>query len=112
MSVEELEYGHNRLQELTYVFRGHDRLSKIPVKAYYETQPLKPLGVVVDKVSADMGKPEPPIPVDTDHINICKISPQQKVDGVVYDSVLMFLDDTLSPDQPDEPLPSASPHPQ
>lgn len=95
VSVEELEAGHSRLQELNFVYRGHATLSQIPVKAYYETQPLKPLGVVVDKVSADMGKPDPPIPVDANHINICQISPQDKENGVVYDSVLLFLEDCL-----------------
>ena len=93
VSVKELEQGHSRLQELNYVLRAHPQLSQIPIKAYYETQPLKPLGVVVDKVSADLGKPEPPIPVDADHINICKVTPQEKEEGVVYDSVLLFLED-------------------
>lgn len=95
VSVDELEYGHSRLQELNEIFRGHPRLGQIPVKAYYETQPLKLFGVVVDKVCADLGKPEPVIPVDANHINICKISPAKKEEGVVYDSVLLFLEDCL-----------------
>ena len=95
LSVEELAWGHSRLQELNYVFRGHPTLGQLPVKAYYEKQPLKPLGVVVDNVSADLGKPEPPTPVDANHLNICKISPADKADGVVYDSVLLFLEDCL-----------------
>ncbi len=99
LSVEELEYGHSRLQELNQVYRGHLILGKIPVKAYYETQPLtfggKSFGVVVDKVSADLGKPEAIIPVDAHHINICKISANEKADGVVYGSILMFLEDHL-----------------
>ncbi len=98
LSVEELEYGHSRLQELNFVFRGHRTLGQIPVKAYYETQPLRhlgKLGVVVDKISADMGKPEPPTPVDANHINICKIAPAEKKDSVVYGSVLLFLEDCL-----------------
>jgi len=95
LSVEELEFGHTRLQELNYVFRGHPTLGHLPVKAYYEKQPLKPLGVVVDNVSADLGKPEPPTPVDANHITICKLSPQDREDGVVYDSVRLFLEDHL-----------------
>ncbi|MGD1908605.1 MAG: esterase/lipase family protein [Leptolyngbyaceae cyanobacterium] len=108
LSVEELEYGHSRLQELNQVFRGHPILGQVPVKAYYETQPLKPLGVVVDKVSADMGKPEPTIPVDANHINICKISAQQREEGVVYDSVVLFLEDYLSAESATAPAPTTT----
>lgn len=96
ISVEELEHGHSRLQELNYVYRGHPQLGQIPVKAYYETRPFKSIGVVVDKVSADLGKPEAPTPVDADHISICKISKQDKDDGVVYGSILLFLEDYLT----------------
>jgi pimeloyl-ACP methyl ester carboxylesterase len=96
LSVEELEYGHSRLQELNYVYRGHKQLGQIPVKAYYETRPLKSIGVVVDRVSADLGKPEAPTPVDADHISICKISKQDREEGVVYGSILLFLEDYLT----------------
>ncbi|MGF1520177.1 MAG: esterase/lipase family protein [Nodosilinea sp.] len=100
LSVEELEHGHSRLQELNYVYRGHPQLGQIPVKAYYETRPLKSIGVVVDRVSADLGKPEAPTPVDADHISICKISRQDREDGVVYGSILLFLEDFLSETHP------------
>ena len=96
LSVEELEYGHSRLLELNQVYRGHKQLGQIPVKAYYETRPLMSIGVVVDKVSADLGKPEAITPVDADHISICKISKKDKDDGVVYDSIMLFLEDCLT----------------
>ena len=42
-----------------------------------------------------MGKPEAPTPVDADHISICKISKQDREEGVVYGSILLFLEDYL-----------------
>ncbi|MDB9528588.1 hypothetical protein PN498_21525 [Oscillatoria sp. CS-180] len=96
VSVEELEDNHARLRELNNVYRNQPRLREIPIEVYFETRPYKPIGLVVDQTSADPGIPGAvPVGVDADHITICKIAPDKKADSLIYNSVTIFLEETL-----------------
>lgn len=74
ITVSELEAHHSRLRELNLLYRNHKILSRIPIQVYYETLPTHGIKVV-DQTSADPGIPGViPIPLDEDHISICKPS--------------------------------------
>ena len=72
VSIDELEAHHPRLRELNQVYRNHEWLSQISIKVYCENQ--KTSGVlVVNETSADPGiKGVIPIPMDDDHLSICR----------------------------------------
>ncbi len=71
-SVHELEAHHSRLRELNILYRNHEILSNIPIQIYCEKKKTKGL-LVVNETSADPGiKGVTPIPLDEDHISICR----------------------------------------
>ncbi|MGO7120894.1 ABC-three component system protein [Rhizobium leguminosarum] len=69
---KQLVHGDDNLVDLNDFFRTRANTQKIQVRAYYETE--KVAGVlIVDKVTANPGVLGcEPIPVQTDHFNICK----------------------------------------
>jgi len=68
-TMKELEHSDSQLRELSDIFRKHP-IPKVCV--YYETQRLKG-SFVVDQASANPGIPGvTPVPVDGDHISMCK----------------------------------------
>jgi hypothetical protein len=72
VSVEELEAHHPRLRELNIWYRDHVAGLGIRTFVYYETLPTAKM-LVVDATTADPGIPGVrPIPVDENHITICK----------------------------------------
>lgn len=73
VSIEELEAHNPRLRELNTWFRNHKQLSEIKIQVYCEKIAIKGL-LVVDESSADPGiKGVIPVPMDEDHITICKL---------------------------------------
>ncbi|NEP76829.1 MAG: hypothetical protein F6K39_00700 [Okeania sp. SIO3B3] len=107
VSIDELEAHHPRLRELTNVHRNQKKLSKIPIQVYCEKQKiyLGDVGVlVVDETSADPGiKGVIPIPLDEDHISICKLKNRE---SRTYVRVKNFIEIKKNPKVP---LPKLSP---
>ncbi|WP_063748442.1 esterase/lipase family protein [Fischerella sp. PCC 9605] len=99
VSVDELEAHHSRLRELNLLYRNHERLSQIPMEVYSEKQKTYGKILVVNETSADPGiRGVIPIPMDNDHISICR--PESK-DSPVYRRVKRFICDHLkTPLQP------------
>ena len=93
VSVEELKANHDRLRELNLVYRNHGQLCQIPMEVYCEK--LKTSGfLVVDETSADPGiKGVIPLPMDCDHISICR--PQNQRD-LIYRRVKRFIQEKLN----------------
>jgi hypothetical protein len=91
ISVDELESHHSRLRELNLLYRNHEKLSQIPMQIYCEKK--KTQGVlVVSETSADPGIAGViPIPMDEDHISICRPS---SPDSQLYRRVKKFIVDT------------------
>ena len=117
VSVEELEAHHSRLRELNLLYRNHLRLSQIPMQVYCETRTTKGI-LVVNQTSADPGIPGViPIPMDCDHISICK--PESR-NNQIYRRVKRFIEQnvglqnhvSISPNQRDIPYPVVIPSPQ
>lgn len=92
ISVEELEAHHSRLRELNNLYRNHPHLHRIPMEVYCEKQ--KTYGIlVVNETSADPGiKGVIPIPMDCNHISICR--PEK--DSLLYRRVKRFIQDHLN----------------
>lgn len=88
VSVDELEASHPRLRELNLLFRNDQKLREIPIQVYFETQATH--GVkVVDSASADPGiLGVMPIPIDANHLSICR---PESHDSQVYLGVKSFL---------------------
>ena len=93
VSVKELEANDSRLRELNLLYRNHNVLSKIPLEVYFEKR--KTSGVmVVNESSADPGiSGVIPIPVDEDHISICR--PESKK-SLIYRRVKRFVSQVLA----------------
>ena len=117
VSVEELEAHHSGLRELNLLYRNHLRLSQIPMQVYCETRTTKGI-LVVNQTSADPGIPGViPIPMDCDHISICK--PESR-NNQIYRRVKRFIEQnvglqnhvSISPNQRDIPYPVVIPSPQ
>jgi len=88
VSVDELEAHHSRLRELTEVYRNHDWLSQIPIQVYCEKQKTSGF-LVVDETSANPGiKGVTPIPMDDDHLSICRPSSRE---SLLYRRVREFI---------------------
>jgi hypothetical protein len=93
VSVEELEAHHSRLRELIQVYRNDEQFSQIPMLVYCETRPTGPI-LVVNQTSADPGiKGVIPIPMDFDHISICKVADRK---SQIYRSIKRFLEKSLT----------------
>jgi len=103
VSVEELEYNHSRLRELNNLYRNQLQLSQIRMEVYFEKQKTSGI-LVVNETSADPGiKGVIPIPMDCNHINICK--PESKK-SLIYRRVKQFIENYLQ-----VPLPPLPPKP-
>lgn len=71
--VDKLLRDTSELDELNESFRSFCSAQKIDVLSYYETLLTKGVAIVVDKPSADPGCCSVhPIPVQADHLSICK----------------------------------------
>lgn len=83
--VDKLQHDSSDLDELNASFRAFCQNRQIQVTAYHEKYKAFKLTVVVDAKSADPGvNGSMPIPVDADHLTICK--PSDRSD-VIYLSV-------------------------
>jgi hypothetical protein len=75
-AIDDLEAHHPRLHELNTWFRDNVSDMKITVLDFYETKPTKAFGfgaIVVNRTSANSGVSlTEPIPIEEDHISICK----------------------------------------
>ena len=100
VSLEELEAHHPRLLELNEVYRNQENLRQIPIEVYYEKE--KTMGfLVVNSTSANPGiSGVTPIPVDYNHINICKPVSRKEP---LYRRVKRFVGECL-PNKPLRPL--------
>jgi hypothetical protein len=93
ISVEELKAHDPHLRELNNVYRNHDILSQIPIEVYCEKHKTSGL-LVVNETSADPGiKGVIPIPVDFDHISICR--PDSR-NALIYRRITRFIKENLS----------------
>ncbi|WP_293106165.1 alpha/beta fold hydrolase [Moorena sp. SIOASIH] len=94
VSVEELEAHHSRLRELNLLYRNDHQFSEIPMLVYCETRPTNGI-LVVNQTSADPGiKGVIPIPMDVDHISICKVDDKK---NRIYRQVKRFVNQNLQP---------------
>jgi len=92
VSVDELKAHHPRLRELANVHRNHEMLSQIPMQVYCEKLPTFGF-LVVNETSADPGiKGVTPIPMDEDHISICKLEDRE---SLIYIRVKNFIKKNL-----------------
>ena len=93
VSVEELEAQHSRLRELNLLYRNDEQFSQVPMLAYCETRPTKGI-LVVNQTSADPGiKGVIPVPMDFDHISICKVGDKK---SQIYRQVKRFISKNLT----------------
>jgi hypothetical protein len=91
-SVHELRAREPQLRDLNIWYRDHVEELGIRNKVYFETQQTKRLRVV-DEVAADPGIPRVmPIPIDADHVTICKPASRQEI---VYLGARQFVRDAL-----------------
>ena len=89
-SVGELKADDPRLRELNTWFRNSALVSQLRIQVYCEKQDVAGL-LVVNETSADPGlKGVVPIPIDANHISICKPDSRQKL---VYSGVMRFIRD-------------------
>lgn len=87
--VDKLLEDSSQLDELNASFRTFCQTRNIHVTAYHEMYKTHKLAVIVDAKSADPGvNASMPIPIDADHLNICKPSNRS---SLVYTSVLRKL---------------------
>jgi len=92
VSVEELEAHHPRLRELNTWYRGQVASLGIKTVVYCEKRPVAGI-LVVNETTADPGiTGVVPIPVDEDHVSICK--PASK-DSLIYRGVKRLVEDIV-----------------
>lgn len=97
VSVEELEAHHPRLRELNLWYRRHVADFDLATVVYCEKRPVAGL-LVVDETTADPGiVGVVPIPVDEDHVSICK--PASK-DSQIYRRVKRLVEDIVAQSRP------------
>ena len=95
VSVEELEAHHPRLRELNNWYRDQHTALGLTTFVYYEKRPTVAGILVVDATTADPGIPGVrPIPLDEDHVSICKPASRQEQ---VYRRVQRLLEEMLTP---------------
>jgi pimeloyl-ACP methyl ester carboxylesterase len=93
VSVEELEAHHSRLRELNLLYRNDEQFNQIPMLIYCETRPTGPI-LVVNQTSADPGiKGVIPVPMDFDHISICKVAEKK---SQIYRQIKRFIENNLT----------------
>lgn len=93
VSVEELEAHHPRLRELNVWYRDH--VGDLGIKTFVYCEKLPTQGIlVVNETTADPGiAGVTPVPLDEDHISICKPPTRQ---AQVYRRVKKLIEETLS----------------
>ncbi|MDS4042594.1 MAG: hypothetical protein RKP20_15645 [Candidatus Competibacter sp.] len=97
VSVEELEVHHPRLRELNLWYRNHVADFDLTTEVYYEKRPVAGI-LVVNETTADPGiVGVVPVPVDEDHVSICK--PASK-DSLIYRSVKCLVEDIVNAARP------------
>lgn len=97
VSVAELEAHHPRLRELNLWYRNHVADFDLTTEVYYEKRPVADI-LVVDETTADPGiVGVVPVPVDEDHVSICK--PASK-DSLIYRSVKGLVEDIVDAARP------------
>jgi hypothetical protein len=100
VSVEELEAHHSRLRELNLLYRNDEQFSQVPMLIYCETRPTGSV-LVVNQTSADPGiKGVIPIPMDFDHVSICKVADKK---SQIYRQIKRFIEKNLT--TPLSPMP-------
>jgi hypothetical protein len=93
VSVEELEAHHPQLRDLNLLYRNDEEFTQIPMLVYCETRPTQGV-LVVNQTSADPGiRGVIPIPMDLDHIAICKVADKK---SQIYRQVKRFLQQSLT----------------
>jgi hypothetical protein len=93
VSVEELEAHHSRLRELNLLYRNDEQFSQVPMLVYCEMRRTKGI-LVVNQTSADPGiKGVIPVPMDFDHISICKVADRK---SQIYRQVKRLIQDNLT----------------
>jgi hypothetical protein len=92
VSVDELKSHDPQLRGLNSWYRNHEQFGQIPIRVYCEKK--KTMGIlVVSETSADPSiQGVTPIPMDDDHVSICKPSSQQ---ALIYKGVKKFVDQSL-----------------
>ncbi|HRF42892.1 MAG TPA: NACHT domain-containing protein, partial [Candidatus Competibacteraceae bacterium] len=106
VSVEELEAHHPRLRELNLWYRNHVADLGIKTVVYCEKRPVAGI-LVVNETTADPGIAEViPIPVDEDHVSICK--PVSK-DSQIYRRVKRLVEDIVNLSRPSGVVAGGSP---
>ncbi|MEL6437942.1 MAG: effector-associated domain EAD1-containing protein [Cyanobacteria bacterium J06621_8] len=94
ISVKELEAHDSRLLELNRVYRNNETFNQIPMKVYAEDKPMRLIGMIVDKSSADPGiSGVNPILLKRNHIDIAK--PESPEDRL-YQGVKHFITDNIA----------------
>ncbi|HUO07487.1 MAG TPA: cyclic nucleotide-binding domain-containing protein [Phycisphaerae bacterium] len=93
-SVDELQYNDTRLRELNMWYSNNAPTIGIRTLAFCEKRPVSGLLVVVDESSANPHIPGVlPIPMDEDHISICKPATRNHL---VYVQVKRFIEKALN----------------
>ena len=102
VTIDDLKDNDVHLMELYRWYRNHAPQRSIHTRSFYETQKTKGLVIVVSPSSADPGVYGPlardPIPVDRDHVEICK--PRNQRD-LVYLRAKELIDLILSEAAPE-----------
>lgn len=97
VSVEELEAHHPRLRELNLWYRNHVADFDLTTVVYCEKHPIAGI-LVVNETTADPGIVGViPIPVDEDHVSICK--PPSK-DKQIYRRVKQLVENIVASARP------------
>ena len=86
--IDELQAHDSRLRDLNIWYRNNVDKMGINTQVYYEAKPTRGV-IVVDPSSADPGiKGVTPVPLDEDHISICKPTSRR---SLVYVRTLKFI---------------------
>jgi hypothetical protein len=100
IAVRELEAHDHNLRELNLWYRNNVSDLAIGTRVFFETRPTSGV-MVVNATSADPGLPDvTPIPVDSDHFNICC---PPSIKDLRYTQTLKFLNDRIR--LSDDPVP-------
>ena len=92
VSVEELEAHHPRLRELNLWYRNHQQASGIQTLVYCERKTVAGI-LVVNETTADPGiRGVVPIPVEEDHVSICKPASRE---SQIYRRVKRLIEDSI-----------------
>lgn len=92
VSVEDLKSHDPQLRQLNDWYRNHQQFSELPIEVYCEKK-LTRIVLVVNETSANPGiKGVTPIPMDDDHLSICKPVSRNEL---IYKGVKKFMEEQL-----------------